>query len=131
MNNKEPLKKARELILSLTTEEDAKPEIIKFEAFSDEERKTELTKLYNTAEEKAAKGDTKGVSLILRICDHFKDFSHDRMLLHYIAQAAANKALGELSSEKQPHHQDMVTALTLISEAFADANAINKKVGVS
>lgn len=128
-----PLKKARELILSITSAEEAKEEISKFQSLDKTKRKEELNKFYDTAEEKAAKGDTKGISIILRVFDHFKDFSHDRMLLHYIAQAEANKALKVSEGEKpgELHHEDLQEALKLISAAFADANAINKQSGIS
>ena len=125
-----PLHQARELILELTEPEAANEKIHAFEKLSPSERGKELTKYYSTAKDLAATGKTKEISIMLRILDRFGDTSHDRMLLHYIAQAAAAKALKELSTETHPHHHDMVKALRLISEAFTDADKINTERGI-
>lgn len=122
-----PLDKARELILSLTTPEEAKAEIERLSACNSTELSPQLTALYNTAEEKATAGDTKAISLMLRVLEHFGDKSHDRMLLHYIAQAEANKALKIAEEQKNPQLQE---ALQLISSAFADADDINDAASI-
>lgn len=126
----QPMQQARELILQLTTPADAKEKIEAFEKISSPERERQLTEYYNTAEAVAAAGDTKRISIMLRVLDHFKDTSHDRMLLHYIAQAAAANALSELRSETHPHHQDMIKAVHLIDEAFTTADKINNEHGI-
>ncbi len=120
-----PLDKARELILKQSTPEDAKKKIELLKNISEEELQEALIQYFDTAEPLAYSGNVQAISTMLRVLEHFGDKSHDRMLLHYIAQAAANNALSELKSESHPHHVNMVTALTLISEAFADADQIN------
>jgi hypothetical protein len=124
------LDKARELILSISTPQEAQTEIDKLKTLSPDELNKQLETYYTTAPTLAAKGDTKGISVMLRVFEYFEDQSHDRMLLHYIAQAEANQALEELKNESQPHHTDMTKAIQLISEAFADANQINTATGV-
>ena len=119
-----PLDQARELILSISTPTDAKDKIDQLEKLSPEELNKHLTELYNTAEQKAYAGDTKGISIILRVLEHFDDRSHDRMLLHYIAQAEANQEL-----KQDPHNESITKALKIISEAFADADNIDNQIG--
>lgn len=67
---------------------------------------------------------------MLRVLEYFGDISHDRMLLHYVARAAANHALHELHSEIHPHHDDMVKIVTLISTTLADADRINDEAEI-
>ena len=124
------LHQARELILNISTAKDAKPIIDCVKDIPVSKRGHKLTEYYNTAEHLASKGDTKAISVILRVLEYFGNFSHDRMLLHYIAEAAANHALHELKSEDHPNHKDMLKAITLISMAFADANKINAYLGI-
>ncbi|MBI3341729.1 hypothetical protein HY024_01260 [Candidatus Curtissbacteria bacterium] len=118
-----PLNRARDLILSITTEVDAKEEIAKLELADPASLNKELEEYYNTAVELASAGDTKGISRMLRVFEHFGDKSHDRMLLHYVAQAEANKAL------KEGNPEEMRQALALISQAFTDADAIDAQIG--
>lgn len=117
-----PLDKARELILSLSTEADAAAEITQIESLSPDLQTQRLEELYNTAEQKAKDGDVKGISVLLRVFEHFKDKSHDRMLLHYIAEAQANQALAGNSEDPA----ELKQALKIISQAFADADSINE-----
>jgi hypothetical protein len=131
--DQKPIDKARELILSLSADVDAEEMIKEIEAVSDSERASKLAALYGTAIDKASGGDVKGISVMLRVFEHFGDRSHDRMLLHYIAQAAANNALTLLQNEKsgESHHAELQQALELIAAAFADANELNKQSGIS
>ncbi len=126
---KTPLDQARTLILSITRPEDAHQKITELQQYPSEELHEQLENYYNTAPRIAAQGDTQGISTMLRVFEHFGDRSHDRMLLHYIAQAEANKGLSELNTEQTPHHEDMKTILALISDAFTDANSINAQKG--
>lgn len=116
-----PLQKARELILQFSTAADVAPQLAHLSQLPPDKLNEKLVTMYNQAPTIAAQGDVKGISTLLRIFDHFGDNSHDRMLLHYIAQAEANRALR--------HQAGMEEAMKVIAEAFADADAINEQIG--
>lgn len=120
-----PFDAARQLILKQSSSEDAEEKIRDLQSLSSENLPKALENYFFTAEALAYAGKVKDISIMLRVLEHFGDKSHDRMLLHYIAQAAANNALEELKNEAHPHHTDMVSALSLISTAFDDADKIN------
>ena len=120
-----PFDQARQLILKSSTPEDAQEKISALKHLPQEELHKSLEEYFNTAEALASQGQTKEISIMLRVLEHFNNKSHDRMLLHYLAQAASNNALAELKSEAHPHHQDMIKAMSLISQAFQDADKID------
>lgn len=127
----DPLQQARELIMSFSTSQDAQEKIDLLKHASSLELQKALEEYFATAEGLAYKGNVQAISIMLRVLDHFQNFSHDRMLLHYIAQAAANNALEELKTETHPHHTDMIQTLSLISAAFDDADKIQDKTATT
>jgi hypothetical protein len=120
-----PLNQARELILKFSATQDAQEKISSLKNLPPDKLNKQLEEYYSQAEDLAFQGNIKEISIMLRVQEHFNDRSHDRMLLHYIAQAAANNALAELRSEAHPNYQDMKQALTLISKAFEYADKID------
>lgn len=124
----DPLDKARELILSLSQPDDATTHIAEFSKLSEAVRIKALENYYNTVGKLASVGDTKAISVMLRVFEHFGDRSHDRMLLHYIAQAEANEGLQE-EKENPKNQKNIHDALQIISQAFADADEIDESLG--
>jgi hypothetical protein len=133
MHQPSPLDLARSLILSLSSPSDAHSEIERVKLIEGDEQKKLLHELYMQAEQKAKDGDVQGISTMLRVFEHFGDRSHDRMLLHYIAEAEANYALGRSKDEKSGEFQyeDLRKALEIISAAFKDADEINASKDIS
>lgn len=115
--------KARLLILSLSSPEDASEQIIELQNLSGEDLEIELNNLYDSAPRLATEGKVKEISVMLRIFEKFNNSSHDRMLLNYLAQAEANQAL-----QNSTDSEEMIQALDLISESFEVANETNEEV---
>ncbi|HSW96965.1 MAG TPA: hypothetical protein VLF89_04010, partial [Candidatus Saccharimonadales bacterium] len=87
----EPMKRARDLIIKSAVQDDVDKKIAHFSAMSEIDRTTALKRLYPSAEHEAQLGNTSQIALIQLLCEHFGIEPHTRMLLHYYAQAEANR----------------------------------------
>jgi hypothetical protein len=115
-----PLEKARQLILSLSAPQEAQNDIDQMEHLPPAAKNMRLMNLYSTAAELAAKGETKRLSVILRVFGYFSDHSHDNLLLHYVAQAETNSALQPEEKNNYDHAQ-VRDAIIFIAKADAIA----------
>lgn len=136
MQEESPLEKARQLILSLSIPQEAQPDIDLIEPLPPAAREMRLLNLYHTAPDLAAKGETKRLSVILRVFDYFSDHYHDEKLLSYIAQAEANSGL--VPEEKNNYDHGIVRDATkIITDAMIatkispPAEAMQKGFGLS
>jgi hypothetical protein len=136
MQEETPLEKARQLILSLSIPQEAQPDIDLIEPLPSAAREMRLLNLYYTAPDLATKGETKRLSVLLRVFDYFSDHSHDEKLLSYIAQAEANSGL--VPEEKNNYDHGIVRdAIKIITDAMAatkvtpQATDIQKGFGLS
>ncbi|HSW97799.1 MAG TPA: hypothetical protein VLF89_08290 [Candidatus Saccharimonadales bacterium] len=133
----EAIKRARNLIIKSAIQEDVDRKIAHISAMSPSDRITALNRLYPSAEHEAELGNTPQIALIQLLCEHFGIEPHTRMLLHYYAQAEANrgkKLIQQDSKDEQKQQQvleilrnvsDILVILSNISKAFADADEIN------
>lgn len=127
----QPFEKARQLILSLSQPQDAEEKIKELSSLPPETRQKVLAKYYNTALPLASAGNTKAISMMLRVFDHFGDTSHDRMLLHYIAQAQTERTVKNMEKQTPADEKSITEALQFIAKAFTYADEINVQNGES
>lgn len=133
----EALQRARNLIVQSADKDAVQKKILEIDALSDKDKQKTVAMLYSTAEHEAVLGNTANIALIQLVSEHFRIEPHTRMLLHYYAQAEANRGKKlvqqDITDEEKQHKilealanlTDILGLLSNISKAFTDADELN------